>query len=308
MAQSHTLAVMSAFTMSLHVACGSPEPTETGSEDSARFPDDWTADPSDATDTEPDAVEHLTLQTSAGLYTIPAVDEAGAPVTLHGAFAFDTDGDGAEELYVSSGPLRYRLDLSSLTLVDPIQWTVDGEPVEPDLFTAGRVQSVDLATASIGSTLYAIDVANAALVAPYTMFTDVAGAPAPFEPDGLTILRIFSEDDGILVAVKDDVLFVDLSNILLFQLYLAPLETCYDATPLSSVTLSATALDGVASPMLDVLSVVDDAGRSHALEELRCFDDGTQLTDDAGVSLTPLFQVGADVDGDGWDDLIWGHR
>lgn len=269
------------------------------------IPETWEPLPAPPSDSDPPVEAlRLTVGTPSGPFTLPLLDAMGLPVQATAAVAFDEDQDGAEELYLSNGTTRWRLDTDTLALVDPVDWLgPDGTPYTPDLLLSGTFAAEALLIGVVESEARVYDVDTQRFSEPFALPYQNPKSGL-FTPTTLTVLHLVA-DNGSMLGIDDDgALVIDL-NLLQFFEYAPMAEVCSSGEPIAA-SLVVALNDGRPGPFPESLIVVADE-TAFTGDEARCFDEGAPILDQDGQPVAPLFGVGVDFDGDGLDDLAWGH-
>ena len=275
-----------------------------------RFPADWGPDELDVPPTGSFPAPRLTLLTEAGPLTVDLRDSTGRPIEAVAAVAWDEDGDGSEELYLSAEEARYRFDPDTLTLTDPVPWVDDqGVPWIPDALASGGVANMPVLVGSRGSELRVWDskTGTFASSAPMLLVAEPEVEPVAFFARSLSILHLTGPLQGDLLGIDPDGgVHLDTAP-LTFVPFLVPPALC-DGGALSPQGVVLSYLDEPFGRIDETMWLIAD-GLVHLVSgTLDCFEDAQTVYDDRWEEVAVRFGVGVDLDGDSIDTVVWGHR
>lgn len=272
------------------------------------MPADWRADPAPPDVPDVPVGLRITIDTAAGPLTFPAVDAAGDPLPLIALAGFDADGNGVEELYATEGVHRWRLDARSLRFLDPVAWVDETRGlVVADALIAGWYAGAPVFLVEERGDLRVWDEGTHLLSGPVRLGLDDPDAVSDvFTPSSLVLLHLDPTAGTLLGLDPAGALFAELAPLTMSP-YLDRLTTCAEGTPIRPSHLVVAHTDAPTGPFDEALFVV--SGNQHyPLAEVRCFGDPLPLVDDDGQPIEPHLSTAVDLDGDGIDDLVWGHK
>ena len=273
----------------LAMACARPnDVSETEPLPDPQFPAEWVADTPDPPEPPLHQAARLTLLTDAGPLTFDLRDGTGRPIVATAAVAFDEDEDGAEELYLSAEGSRFRFDIDTHIVGEPVPW-VDGEgrPWVPDALASGMVAGLPVLVGTRGSELRLWDVETRqfALTAPMVVLPDPEAEPGPFQPRSLSLVHLSGPTLGTFLGLDPDGGMYVEGTPLSFAPYLVPPETCDEGLPLVPQALVVASLEQPTGPVGETILLVADGAPHPVGSSLRCFRDPEPVFDHGDVEV-----------------------
>lgn len=305
--QRHLLWTITTTTLACADPVAAPEPFV----DPPRVPADWRADPIDPPKPDPDGGLRLTIETAAGPFTFPALDADGNPLELEHAVGFSPDPDGPAVLYASDGTSRWLLDPETLTFVDPEPWIdATGVPHRPDTLTGGWYANTPVLVTSHRDTLRLWDEATAILSDPVPLTILDRDAPDAtsegFAPSALTLLHRNPTAGTLLALDLDGSVHLELQPLAMTP-YIVPPTLCGQGRTFAA-SLVVTATEATQQGPFEQEVYVVAGSNLFRQGDLFCFDPPTTLVDHHDTPIEPVFGTSVDLDDDGLDELVWGHR